>query len=66
MTDENIDVSLSMCKKFLSQNGMRVTPEATKKFEQMLRKWSAEVSTKATQKAVDNKRKTIDVRDLED
>ena len=62
---DKINVPLSMCKKFLAQNGCRVTPEATKKFEEKLRNWASEVSLTASNKVTEAKRKTIDADDLD-
>ena len=62
---EKINIPRSMCKKMLSQNGLRVTPESTKKFETLFRLWAAEVSKKATEAAKAQNRKTIFPEDLE-
>jgi histone H3/H4 len=61
----DINIPKSMLKKFLSSKGMRVKPASIKTFENKFISWANEVVTKATNRAEENKRKTIMPEDLE-
>lgn len=65
MAEKQINVPLSMCKKFMGAGNMRVPPEVTKKFESQLREWCDYKCQEATKKAQADKRKTLKVEDLE-